>query len=229
MPVHRYEIRIPKLVLGIAIIAAGLLFTLDNLGLVDVDDYIDYWPVALIAIGVAQLVGATRQKLAYAAVFIVGGAWILLYNLNYVDLQPWVFFWPVVLVMIGVNLILGALRRRSDTGTDSESVINGFALMSGLERRFSSADFRGGDLTAIMGGCDIDLTQAQIQGEPPVLHVFAFWGGIDIQVPAGWTIDFRVIPFLGGASDESAAPENPAGPTLIVKGMAIMGGIEIKN
>ncbi len=227
MPVYR--IRIPKLILGLAVIAAGLLFTLDNLGLADVDDYIDYWPVALIAVGIAQLAGATRQKLAYAVVFIGGGLWILLYNLNFTDLQPWVFFWPIVLVLIGINLILGALRRRSDTETDAESIINGFALMSGLERRFTSSDFRGGDLTAIMGGCDIDLTQAEIKGEPPTLHVFAFWGGIDLRVPEGWTIDFRVIPFLGGACDESAAPTSPSSQTLVIKGMAIMGGIEVKN
>lgn len=218
----------PKLILGLAVIAAGVLFTLDNLRIVDADDFILYWPVALIAIGVAQLPRASRQQAFFGWVLIGGGLWILLYNVEIVDLEPWAFFWPAILVLIGINLILGALRRR-DAVTGAESVVNGFAFWSGLERQFSSQDFRGGDLTAIMGGCEIDLTGAAIRGEPPVLHVFAFWGGIDLRVPREWRIDFRVLPLLGGATDETVAPSSPNAPTLVVKGMAIMGGVEIKN
>lgn len=224
-----HSVSTPKLILGLAVIAAGILFTLDNLGLADADHFVIYWPAALILIGVAQLFGGSRQQTVWGWLLIGVGTWVLLYNLEIVDLEPWVFFWPIILVLIGVNLILGALRRSDATAADASSVVNGFAFWSGLERQFASTDFRGGDLTAIMGGCDIDLRQAKIQGDPPTLHVFAFWGGIDVRVPASWRVDFRVLPLLGGASDETTSPASEQAPTLVIKGMAIMGGVGVKN
>lgn len=222
-----YRISISRLILGFAVVAVGVLFTLDNLDLMDAADYIGYWPVALILIGLAQLPRASRQQAAWGWLLIGAGTWILLYNLKVVDIEPWLFFWPAVLVLIGLNLILGALRRSASA--EESSVVNGFAFWSGLERQFSSQDFRGGDLTAIMGGCEIDLRQAKIVGDPPTLHVFAFWGGIDIKVPKEWRVDFRVLPLLAGASDESAGPASAQAPTLVIRGMAIMGGIGVEN
>ena len=45
----------PQLLMGLFIIAAGLLFTLDNLGVANADHVLRYWPVALIAIGLSKL------------------------------------------------------------------------------------------------------------------------------------------------------------------------------
>ncbi len=222
-----YRISTPKLILGLAVVAAGVLFTLDNLDLVDADDFFLYWPVALILIGVTQIFGASRQQAVWGWILTAAGVWFLLYNLEIVDVEPWVFFWPAILLLIGINLILGALRRSAPV--EEDSAVNGFAFWSGLERKFASQDFRGGDLTAIMGGCEIDLRQAKITGEPPALHVFAFWGGIDVKVPKEWRVDFRVLPLLGGASDETTSPDNAQAPTLVVKGMAIMGGVCVEN
>ena len=217
----------PKLIFGLAVVAAGVLFMLDNLDLVDADDFFVYWPAALILIGVAQLFAGGRQKGIWGWILIFVGAWLLLYNLDYVDVEPWLFFWPVILVLVGINLILGALRRSAPA--EDGSVANGFAFWSGLERQYASQNFRGGDLTAIMGGVEVDLRQANITGEPPILHVFAFWGGVEVKVPKEWRVDFRVLPFLGGATDESVGPTSEQAPTLVIKGMAIMGGVAVQN
>src|SRR5947209_12079902 len=71
----------------------------------------------------------------------------------------------------------------------SDSLFSASAVLGGLERRINSQDFRGGDVTAIMGGCQIDLRGASIT--PPnqaVLTVFALFGGIEIRIPDDWTI-----------------------------------------
>ncbi len=221
-------IRIPKLIFGLAVLAAGVIFTLDNLGLVDAGDLLIYWPLALVAIGIAQMAEGSRPLVTCGAFLVFVGAWFLLYNLEYTNLEPWLFFWPLVLVLIGVNLTLGALRQRA-LNPESDSFIKNFAMWSGIERSFDSQDFQGGDLTAVMGGIDVDLRQASIQSEPPVLQVLAFWGGIDLRVPEGWKVDFQVFPFMGGATDETQTPDDPSAPTLVVKGAAIMGGVDIKN
>lgn len=75
------ERSISRLVVGLAIAAAGVLFTLDNLRVLHADSYLAYWPVVLVIIGVAQLV----------------------------DSRSWnTFVWSLVLIVVG--LIAGIIR-----------------------------------------------------------------------------------------------------------------------
>jgi hypothetical protein len=55
------------------------------------------------------------------------------------------------------------------------------------------------------------------------------WGGIELRVPEDWTVISRVVPVLGGLEDKTRAPQGAGTHRLIVRGFAIMGGIEIKN
>ena len=79
-----------------------------------------------------------------------------------------------------------------------------------------------------MGGCTIDLRGADIGAEGAVIDAFSFWGGIKILVPETWVVTNKVLPLLGGSEDSSRAI---AGATrqLLVRGSAIMGGVEIAN
>jgi hypothetical protein len=45
----------------------------------------------------------------------------------------------------------------------------------------STPDFRGGELTAVMGGIELDLRNAGLQNEA-TLNVFAMWGGIELKI-----------------------------------------------
>ena len=100
--------------------------------------------------------------------------------------------------------------------------------MSGVNRGSNASTFRGGELAAFMGGCEIDLRQAAIHGEA-VLDVFAMWGGIEIRVPENWTVIGRVMPLLGGFDDATRPPKEATDHRLIVRGVVLMGGVEVKN
>jgi hypothetical protein len=65
-----------QLILGVAIATAGLLFTLDNLHVLRAREYLQYWPVVLVAIGLVHVVQArTAAGMAGGAIWIlVGGA-----------------------------------------------------------------------------------------------------------------------------------------------------------
>ena len=91
-----------------------------------------------------------------------------------------------------------------------------------------SQAFEGADLTAIMGGCTIDLRGADIGAEPAVIDAFAFWGGIEILVPEGWVVTNKVLPLLGGASD-TTRPAAGASKQLLVRGTSMMAGVQIGN
>jgi hypothetical protein len=79
-----------------------------------------------------------------------------------------------------------------------------------------------------MGGCEMDLRHAKIHGEA-VIDVFAMWGGIEIRVPDDWTVVSRVTPMLGGFEDKTRPTPDASTHRLIVRGMVIMGGVEVKN
>ena len=53
---------------------------------------------------------------------------------------------------------------------------------------------------AVMGGCDMDLRRAEIEGPEVEITAFAFWGGIEIIVPEGFDVELRGFSFMGGRS-----------------------------
>jgi hypothetical protein len=119
--------------------------------------------------------------------------------------------------------------RGEEPPTSTNSILSASAILGGAKRRNNSQDFRGGDVTAIMGGCEIDLRTAAIT--PPheaVLEVFAMWGGIILKVPTDWTVISSVDPILGGFDDKTLTPREDS-KRLVVRGTVLMGGIEVRN
>jgi hypothetical protein len=220
----------PHLVLGLLIILVGVLFTLDNLGLAEADRFLQYWPSGLILLGIARVwQGRSAHGSGLTGMLaIVIGAWLQLEVLDYVD-QSVFTLWPVLLVIAGGALVWQGVRgRRGQLAPASGATVNAVAVLAGVERGSNSPAFRGGELTAFMGGCEIDLRQAAIHGEA-VIDVFAMWGGIDIRVPDNWRVIGRVMPIMGAFEDKTRPPQGAAVHTLIVRGFVLMGGVEVKN
>jgi class 3 adenylate cyclase len=83
---------------------------------------------------------------------------------------------------------------------------------------------------AVMGGCDMDLRKAEIEGPEVEITAFAFWGGIDIVVPEGFDVDLRGFSFMGGRDlSLRDVPIVPGSPRIVVKGYAVMAGINVKS
>lgn len=232
-PAARAAVRqmLPRLVLGAGLATLGVLFTLDNMGLVDARDFLHYWPALLLFFGIGLLLAATaRSERIAGIVWSLVGGWLLADRV--VELPYSLFdLWPLALVAVGALLVLRAVRpRRSCTDLHEDAHLHAFAMMSGVRRTSGSLQFRGGSLTAIMGGIEVDLRNALLAGGTASLDTFAMWGGVEVRVPPGWVVEGRVWPLMGGFDDKTTppAPEDVAG-TLVVTGWAIMGGVEIKN
>lgn len=225
----------PQLIFALLIILTGVLFTLDNLGLLELRPYFRFWPLALMALGVAKFLEGNRPSSQLAGVIFFGaGSLFLLRNLHVLHFHLWAL-WPLILVLIGGSMLYKAVMGPTGARPDTDSFVTALAVLGGVERAINSQDFRGGDLTAVMGGCEIDLRSAAMQADQAILNVFAFWGGIEIRVPEEWLIVVQGSPILGGFADSTrlrkTGEAGSAGSTkrLVIKGLVVMGGVEIKN
>lgn len=222
----------PKLVLGVSIALAGVLLTLDNLDLLQARYFLRLWPIALITIGGLMIARAGQGGgRVSGTIAVLIGSWLLLNNLGLVRVRIWEFFWPMVLIVLGSNIVMQTLRRgRDPLPTDPSASVNLFAVMSGSKHTSGAEAFRGGDLTAFMGGCELDLRQAAIpEGGHATVDVIAIMGGHEIRVPPGWRVVSRVVAIMGGVVDKSLPAREKTAPVLVLRGLVMMGGVEIKN
>lgn len=220
----------PRLVLGLFLVAAGVLLVLDRLGIFDAGPLWQYWPVILIVLGLLKLFGPASCNRGGGIVLLAVGSWLLARNLTDYDLDLRTIF-PLVVLVIGISLVVGALSspRPGRGGVDGGATVDGLAILGGIARTNNSQSFRGGSATAIAGSCEIDLRQAAITGGEAVIDTFAWWGGIEILVPETWAVDLRGTAILGSFEDLTRPPVGGSTQRLVIKGMTIMGGVEIKN
>lgn len=217
-----------KIFIGCAIIIIGTILLLKNLGIhIDIDIW-QYWPVILIIIGIGHLTRPKEFRQSTSGIILICiGTIILANNLDIIDLTFGDLF-PIILILIGFAIvrhaIWGVKMKPSQTDTFNLSLI-----MGGGEYKFNSRKLKAGKITAIMGGGTIDLREADMEGETMVIECFAFWGGIDILVPKMWLVTIEGTPLMGGIDNITTTESKIVKKNLIVKGTAVMGGIEVKN
>jgi hypothetical protein len=220
-----------RLIVGLLFLVAGVLWTLDNLGLVESERITRWWPALLLAWGICRLTGTFgRRRPLSGAIWTFVGGWLLLRALNLVPIGLF-DLWPVALILLGSTLVYRAWRGRAPAGmdTDDQPLLNAFALMGGVDRKVVTERFRGGEVSAVMGGVVIDLRSAKLAENRASIDVFAMWGGIDLVVAEGWRVVSEVTPIMGGFEDNTVPPAETNAPTLVVRGLAIMGGVEVKH
>jgi len=223
----------PRLIFGLLFIFFGGVLMLERSGIIEhAQDLLRFWPLILVLAGMGKLFwpGSSSGRISGLVLIVIGGA-LLLEEFGMLAVSVW-DFWPVLLILLGIRLVWQGFTGRRSVASDSASTVNAAAALGGASRRNNSADFRGGDLVAFMGGCEVDLRNAHIQNSPAVIDAFAFWGGVEIRVPEEWVVTVQGIALLGAYEDstrtlmeEGVAPRQE----LVVKGLAIMGGVEIKN
>jgi predicted membrane protein len=231
----------PRLIIGMAIALFGVVLVLDRLNLVIADQVLRWWPAVIVAVG-ALMFSQSRHVGggANGVIVMVIGGWLLLNTVGVLRVGFWEMFWPLVLIGIGSTLVMQAMRRRTREamGVAADATLSIFAVLSGVKRASAAERFRGGEVTAFMGGAQIDLRRATIPpGEEASLEIFVMMGGCEIFVPTSWNVITPLVPVMGGIDDKRLAPlpgpsasidDKPA-PRLVLRGLLMMGGIEIKS
>ena len=237
---------------GIFLVAIGAVLFAVKMG-ADIPRWLYSWEVFLIGAGI--IVGI-RHRFRNPAAFImifVGAAFLADDYLTGFNFHRYV--WPAAIIILGLFFILrpkasfkpqkhwinqpDAAQTEWQTGfqpvTDNDVAITGeevldvTAVFGGIKKRLISKSFRGGDITAFMGGAEIDLTGADIQNTA-VLDVSAVFGGVKLIIPADWKVQNKATAVFGGVEDKrNTPPVLNSNKLLIIDGAAVFGGIELKS
>lgn len=223
-----------RIMFGILVIAAGTLLLLENLFGYDLGISVwGLWPVLLILFGLQHILRPEPARQTTAGIiFILIGALFLGNNLDLFYIRFSVI-WPVILILIGFAILRNSGTRRKEGVADSD-YINLTFVFGGGDFKFSSKTLQGGKISAVLGGGKIDLREADILGEEIEFDLFAFWGGVELIVPETWEVAMMGMPLMGGMEDKTrgAVTKSDSGAApkrVVIRGMAIMGGVEVKN
>lgn len=231
-----------RLIAGLLLVVAGALLMMDKLNLLpfNLSYYLISWKTLLIGIGIIIL--SSRENRVTGWIFVGLGLVLWLPDLVNYPIRLSAIFWPAVL--IGIGLII--LSHKGGTKTkgskahifsaskmpneNAEEYFDETAIFGGGNSRIISSNLRGGKLTAIFGGTDIDMKHATPSTDGCIIDAVVIFGGTNLLVPDDWQIKSEVVSIFGGFSDKRIVPSqiNPS-KLIIIKGVALFGGIELKS
>ena len=124
----------------------------------------------------------------------------------------------------------GQSYAKTDYHNPEEDYIDSTSILGSTHRIVVSKNFKGGDITCFMGGAEIDLSQADINGTV-VLDITAVMGGAKLIVPTNWEVKPAITNLLGGVEDKRQVQGKiiDFNKVLLLKGTCFMGGIELKS
>lgn len=234
-----------RLLFAITLIAAGTLLFLGNLGFWPARDLWDYWPILLIAFGVARLIGGRSPSgTVFGILLIAFGTLFLTLNLGIIHINRHDDSWPLSLLLIAFGVV--ALMRVLESEKTGRPVLgfpappvstNNFprawAIFAEVKRKIETANFEGGELLSVFGNVDLNLRRAQISSvdKSVTIEANAVFGGVKIRVPDNWRVQLQGTAVLGSYSDKTTPPPaaDSTTPVLTITGFAVFGAVEIED
>jgi hypothetical protein len=247
------------MIIGLCVVAVGVLFLLRNVGILYFDDIWQYWPVILIVIGISKIANTHSASQVTSGLILGGiGTVFLLKNLGYIYGNIWEYLWPGILIAVGLSILVKHLEGRDqgwdpgappagssgsqgstafppssgfNAATSGANYLHAECIFSGTRQKLETQDFLGGTVTTVFGGAEIDLRSAGTKREEVTIKAEAVFGGIELWVPAHWHTIVRGTGVFGGFEDKTfpAAPGASNAPRLVVTGAAVFGGVVVKN
>ncbi len=234
---------------GIILITVGTFLFLQNMDL-GVPDWVFSWQMLLIVIGLLIGIKHNFRGGPWFVLTLVGTVF-LLKDMGILNFDFARYGWPLILVVLGVFMLTKRphyrdreyrkRRWRDESNREpiqqqqlddylSEDYLSATAIFGGVDRIVLSKNFRGGDVTSVFGGSEINLTQADFTGTI-VLDTTTIFGGVELIVPSNWDVKMEINTVLGGVEDKRSVEQMKPDPNkvLIIRGTCVFGGLDIKS
>jgi len=229
-----------RMIIGLIFLFLGVVFLLDNLNITDLNlpGYLISFPSLLIIAGIISMLNSRRKGFGLSLIFI-GAIWMATKFIDGVSFGDVVI--PLILLFVGLNIMFRSKLKPEHPNMDwfhakkskvEKDKIDDMAIFGGGEKYFVSENFQGGNITAIFGGSEINLTDCKLAPGENIIDLRLLFGGTTIFVPRDWNIIVDVVPIFGGFSTKNRKYiSEPVTPdrSLIIKGTIIFGGGEVKS
>jgi predicted membrane protein len=252
MNTDMYKHRSNRILAGLIIVGIGIVLFAEKMGVI-FPAWLMTWPMLLIVIGFYVGVKHNFRNFAWVILMVVGGLFLWDEIVVGVDLKRFLF--PIIIIAVGLISILRPrpsrrFRRqmwrerwddRRNSGFEkadivseninplSDDFISINSVFSGLKRTVLSKSFKGGKISCVFGGIELDLSQADIQGTV-VLTFDEVFGGVKLVVPSNWTVKSNIEGVFHGVEDKrNQLIQNDPEKVLVLQGSAVFAGVEIKS
>ena len=226
-----------RVLIGDILVLAGLLLIIRNTGIIPdfINNVIFSWPMLLVTIGLIMTLGA-GEKTAGIIIMAVGG-FFMIPRIFRETFPMYNMFWPSIFIIVGILFIVSRRGSWSRSipgrkGITGDDFVDFVSVFGGGERQVVSQNFKGGKITAIFGGIELDLTRAALAPGVSEIEIACVFGGTTLIVPDDWNVTLEVTPVLGGFSDSRKLHAGrTVDPTkhLVIKGAVVLGGGELKS
>lgn len=219
--------------LGGAFIVLGFLFFLNSLDILDfsISRIIFSWPFFFLVIGVFITLN-TNKKLLGGILSGLGAIFLIPHIFPDVHYNGTIVF-AIIFIALGLYIILNKKEtEKIRFDQERKDYLEDVSIFGGGSKFITSDNFKGGNITAVFGGSEINLKGCKLAEGTNVIDVLCVFGGTTLIVPQDWNIILNVTPIFGGFSnklikDPTATPD--LNKTLIIKGLVVFGGGEIKS
>jgi predicted membrane protein len=231
---------------GLLLIVLGVLWVLHNTNMIDFHIRV-WWPLILIVLGLLHLYHHRRIFDFPSWILIVLGVIFLLTTNNIIDKHEIWKYWPILLVILGISIVFnrgkcfsrkyycnidlkkGTGKEGDERGASDDDRINESTIFGSISKRITTKSFKGGSISVVFGGAEIDLRSAQLAEEGAVLDISTIFGGVDIRIPESWMVQTHSSALLGGVDAKYTNTEVNIGKRLVINASAVFGGVDIKN
>jgi predicted membrane protein len=224
---------------GIFVVLVGVVLLAKQVG-VEFPSWLFTWEMLIVVIGLYTGIKHDFKHISWLILVAIGG--ILLIDDIFPETQLENFLWPALIIFVGLIMITTAGRRKERwrewrekcrnfaPENVNENMLDTVSVFGGVKKNIISKEFKGGEITCVFGGAEINLSQADISGNV-ILEVTQVFGGTRLIVPSNWEIQSEIVAVLGSIEDKRPLTENySAGKkVLVLKGVTLFGGIDIKS
>lgn len=226
--------KICGVILGVVVLAIGIILGLNALGLTNINLFFDGWWTMFIIIPSLLAIINESEKIGGGIGLIIG----ILFLLSEQDILQWSIIWkllvPIGIIGCGVYIIYKAIKDKEKIPVDweyhegdNDNKRSHTAIFGGVDMRVNNEVFDGADVTAIFGGVELDLRNAIFERNC-VIDVTAVFGGVDIFLPDTVNARVHMSGIFGGASSKKHKNSEENTITVYIKGVCMFGGMEIK-
>lgn len=218
---------------GIVLVALGIIFTLNALGITDINIFFNgWWTFIIIIPSLIELI--SRENKTWSLIWLIIGVVLFLACQDILDFSLVMkLIIPVALIIIGINLIFKDKidKRLKDKikqmNSNNEKLEELCATFGEINQKYENKEFKGASADAIFGSVDIDLRNATINHDQ-IIKATAVFGGIDIISPNNVNIKVKSTPIFGGVSNKTNTKYDENLPTIYVDAFCMFGGVTIK-